>query len=207
MRCGGVAGVRGRGQPCPAANPTFNGPCGPTFTLPNWGDAAGWKDPSQYTTIQLADVLGEGRDQLIARGAGGIEIWEFDTAVGQWRPALDANGNPMILTAFADPPPLTEANPNPPDTDWTLPQHYTTIQTGDLLGTGRPQIIGRSAHGVIVLSYTPGPNGSAGTWSRADTGMFIDAVTPAPWWYQTIGTANLTGGPPTSCTASTATST
>jgi hypothetical protein len=64
----------------------------------------------------------------------------------------------MILTAFAAPPPPTDASPNPPHTDWTLPQYYSTIQTGDLLGTG----IGRSAHGVIVFSYTPGADGAAG---------------------------------------------
>ena len=181
---------------CPTAKPTYNGPCGPTFTLPNWGDAAGWTDASQYSTIQLADVLGEGRDQLIGRGPGGIEIWEFDTTVGQWRPAVDANGNPMILTEFADPPPLTAANPDPPDTDWALPQYYTTIQTGDLLGTGRPQIIGRSAHGVIVFSYTPGTSGAAGTWTRAPaTGSFGDATDAPPGWYPTIGTADLVGGP------------
>ena len=160
------------------------------------GDAAGWTDASQYSTIQLADVLGEGRDQLIGRGPGGIEIWEFDTTVGQWRPAVDANGDPMILTEFADPPPLTAANPDPPDTDWALPQYYTTIQTGDLLGTGRPQIIGRSAHGVIVFSYTPGTSGAAGTWTQAPaTGSFGDATDAPPGWYPTIGTADLVGGP------------
>jgi hypothetical protein len=57
---------------------------------------SGWTSPDQYSTIQLADVLGNGRDQLIARTAAGIEIYEFDTSVGQWRPEVDANGVPVI---------------------------------------------------------------------------------------------------------------
>ena len=40
---------------CPEANPVYTDACGPTFVLPGWGDAGGWSDPSQYSTIQLAD--------------------------------------------------------------------------------------------------------------------------------------------------------
>ncbi len=49
----GIPGVAS-GQ-CPEANPTYTDACGPTFVLPGWGDAGGWTDPSQYSTIQLAD--------------------------------------------------------------------------------------------------------------------------------------------------------
>ena len=50
----GVAGAQG----CPEANPSYTDACGPTFTTAPWGDAGGWTDPSQYSTIQLADVNG-----------------------------------------------------------------------------------------------------------------------------------------------------
>ena len=36
---------------CPDANPSETGPCGPTYVLPSWGDAGGWKDASHYGTI------------------------------------------------------------------------------------------------------------------------------------------------------------
>jgi hypothetical protein len=98
-------------QACPAADPVYTGPCGPTFVLPGWGDAGGWKDPSQWSTIQLADVDGDGADELFGRTPAG----------GQWRPQVDANAVPMILGAFAKPPPLTTANSTPPATDWTRP--------------------------------------------------------------------------------------
>lgn len=51
-------------DPCADAAPSDNGPCSPTFALPPWGDAGGWTDPSQYSTIRLADVNGDGRDEL-----------------------------------------------------------------------------------------------------------------------------------------------
>jgi hypothetical protein len=188
-----VATAAAQSGQCPAANPTYNGPCGPEFTFPYWGNAGGWENSDKYSTIQLADVLGQGRDQLIARSAAGIEIWEFDTTLGQWRPAVDGQGKPMILTAFADPPPLSDAITNPPDTDWTLPQYYSTIQTGDVEGTGRDQIIGRSADGVVVYSYTPGPNNTPGTWQQTATNSFNDEPNNTPGWYPTIGTANLEG--------------
>lgn len=161
---------------CPAARPSFFGPCGPTFTLPEWGDAGGWKSFDQYSTIQFGDVLGNGRDQLIGRSADGIEIWDFDTTLGQWRPAVDSQNKPMILTGFADPPPLTQAHPTYDQTDWTAFDHSVTIQVADVLGNGRDQIIARASSGIIVLSYTPGANGAAGSWTQlSGGGPFSDA--------------------------------
>ena len=151
---------------CPAANPSYFGPCGPTFTLPQWGDAGGWKSPDQYSTIQFGDVLGNGREQLIGRSADGIEIWDFDTTLGRWRPAVDAQGKPMILTGFGDPPALTQAHPMFAGTDWTDASHYPTILVADVLGDGGDQIIARDSSGIIIFSYTAGPNGAPGTWSK-----------------------------------------
>ena len=181
---------------CPNPSPSWTGPCGPTFVSPPWGDAGGWQNESQYSTIQLADVLGNGRDQLIGRGAEGIEIYEFDTTIGEWRPEVDGQGAPVVLSAFADPPPLTSANPSFTGTDWTLPQYYSTIHTGDVLGNGRDQIIARSKNGVIIFSYTPGANGAAGTWAQVNTsGPFADGSSPVPAAeYSTIQVVNLTGG-------------
>jgi hypothetical protein len=42
---------------CPTSNEadtSYTGNCGPSFAVPNWTDAGGWNDPSQYSTIQLA---------------------------------------------------------------------------------------------------------------------------------------------------------
>ena len=93
----------------------------------------------------------------------------------------------MILTALADPPPLSDASTNPPDTDWTLPQYYSTIQTGDVEATGRDQIIARSADGVVVNPYTPGPDNTPGTWEQTATNAFGGQPNNTPGWYPTIG--------------------
>ncbi len=46
--------------------PVYTDACGPTFALPGWGHAGGWTDASKYSTIQLADLNGDGRDELLA---------------------------------------------------------------------------------------------------------------------------------------------
>ncbi len=52
---------------CSLTDHGYDGACGPQFELPAWGDEAGWTDPSKYTTIQLADLTGNGADELIAQ--------------------------------------------------------------------------------------------------------------------------------------------
>jgi hypothetical protein len=156
---------------CPNASET----CGPTFTLPQWGDAGGWKEPDQYNTIQFGAVLGNGRDQLIGKSASGIAIWDFDTRLGQWRPAVDDQGKPMMLTYFADPPPLTQARPRSGGLDFTALDQYVSIRVADVMGTGRDQIIARAGSEIIIFSYTPANDGTAGTWSGAmNDGPFSD---------------------------------
>ena len=96
----GVAGA----QQCPDPNqpdPGYLDTCGPQFVLPAWGDAGGWTDPSQYSTIQLADVNGDGTEELLARGDNGVQIHYFDTSLGQWRPQVDATGIQQVLTTSA----------------------------------------------------------------------------------------------------------
>ncbi len=175
---------------CSLAAQSYDGACGPAFQLPAWGDAAGWSDPSKYTTIQLADLTGNGKDELIARNDDGIEIWEFDTTLGQWRPAVDASGLPQVLTDFRSPLP-SESGPN-----WTQPQYYKTIQTADLYGNGAREIIARFHDGMRVYKYTP-PAGSrsidGGSWSLvSQDGPFSDADGwTDPSLYLTIQTADV----------------
>jgi hypothetical protein len=90
---------------CALADYAYNAACGPEYESPGWGDGAGWTDPSQYSTIQLADITGNGRDELIARNSDGLEIWEFDTSIGQWRQAIGADGRPEVLRDFRSPLP------------------------------------------------------------------------------------------------------
>lgn len=113
---------------CPSADASYFGPCGPTFTTPMWGDGAGWTDESKFSTIQLADVNGDGRDELLGRGDAGIEIWTFDTTLGQWRPQVDANAVRQVISDFASPSPGADT------LGWQQPSYYTTIQTANVDG-------------------------------------------------------------------------
>ncbi len=180
---------------CPEANPVYTDACGPTLVVPTWTDAGGWTDPSQYETIHLADLEGIGRDQLFARTPAGIEVWYFDTTLGQWRPEVDANDTPTLLTAFASPAPLSDTHPNPPKTDWTLPQYYQTIQAANIDGGNGEEILARSADGLIVFKFTPGSSPGVGTWKQLTTsGPFPDADGwDKPQYYRTIQAGDIDG--------------
>ena len=157
------------GAACPSTDLSDTGNCGPWFTTPSWTDAAGWDDPSQYSTIQLADVNGDGSDELIGRGDAGLEVWRFDTKHGQWRPQVDAKGIPQFIRDFATPPPWQASNRQSPD----RPQYYSTIQAADVDGGPGEEIIARFWDGMRVYRYDPPAGGIAidgGTWTNTGAG-------------------------------------
>jgi hypothetical protein len=146
----------------------YDAACGPEYQSPSWGDAAGWTDPSQYSTIKLADITGNGQDELLARSSTGLEIWWFDTSLGQWRPATGANGRPEVLTEFRNPLP-TESGAGL----GTDPMVYSSIQTADVDGNGRLSIIAQFPDGVHTFDYTPPAGGKSivgGTWHQEPVG-------------------------------------
>jgi FG-GAP-like repeat len=160
---------------CPSLDDSYTGTCGPEFAVPSWTDAGGWNDPSQYATIHLADVNGDGKDELIGRSDAGIEIYEFDTTLGQWRPQVDANRVPQLLDDFASFLPAKQTDPDNPN----QPQFYSTIQAADVDGKPGAEILARFSDGMRVYKYTPPAGGSSingGTWTRIGTGgPFSDA--------------------------------
>ena len=181
---------------CPDANPSETGPCGPTYVLPSWGDAGGWKDASHYGTIKLADIDGDGKAELLGRSAAGIAVHAFNVETGHWMPLTSASsGLALTLTGFADPPP--QGWGNPPSTDWTRPEYYTSIQTAHL-GDGRGrQLVARSADGIVAYDFTPG----SGWTQLTNTGPMADADCFAngncwnsdPSYYTTIHAGDING--------------
>jgi hypothetical protein len=160
---------------CPSADQSYMENCGPWFSVPSWTDMGGWKDPSQYATIQLADVNGDGRDELLGRSDAGVEVYWFDTNVGEWRPQVDAKGAPVSIYEFGSNPPSTEGDPHNPN----QPQYYSTIQAADVDGQPGAEILGRFWDGMRVYKYTPPAGGNkidGGTWTKvAAGGPFSDA--------------------------------
>jgi hypothetical protein len=94
---------------------------------PALSDASGWAQPQYFTTLRLADVTGDGRDDLCARAAAGLRCYPstgdgFGAAIAS--PALrDADGFDAV-------------------------DKYGTLRTGDLDGDGRADVCARGAGGM-----------------------------------------------------------
>jgi hypothetical protein len=103
---------------------------------PSWSDAAGWNKVQYYSTIQTADIDGDGADELLVRAAGGMDTYKWTGS--EWK-SLKA-GNPPWLDAY----------------DWDDSEAYRTIQTGDLDGDGKAELIARSVDWLEVYTWTDG---------------------------------------------------
>ncbi|WP_353808869.1 FG-GAP repeat domain-containing protein [Agromyces sp. SYSU T00194] len=132
------------------------------FTTPQ-----GWDLPQYYTTIQAADLDGDGDDEIFGRGAGAVVIADF--AGGSWH--ISSLGH------FTD------------SGGWGAAEYYSTIQAADLDGDGRAEILGRGHDGMTVYGFEGGAwvhLSSSGPFTNAD--HWDDAK-----YYRTIQTADLDG--------------
>ncbi len=95
---------------------------------PAWADNVGWTGVQYYSTIQFADVNGDGKADVCARAAAGIQC-----AIS------DGTGFPTTITG----PAWSDAQ------GWDKPQYYATIQFVDVNGDGKADVCGRSSDGVV----------------------------------------------------------
>ena len=94
---------------------------------PALSDSAGWAAPEYYSTLQLADVNGDGKADLCARAAAQFQCW-LSTGTGFETTTVDA--------------------PNMGDSQgWNLVQYYSTIQLADVNGDGKADVCGRGYDG------------------------------------------------------------
>jgi hypothetical protein len=99
---------------------------------PAWTDQNGWNQAPYYLTIQLADINGDGRDELLGRAPNndpngrGMQAW-------QW---TGSNWTRLEMgPAWNDQAP----NSNDGQTSWYEVQHFATIQTARVLGDSRAE--------------------------------------------------------------------
>lgn len=154
------------------------------FELVDWRDANGWGDAIYYQTIQTGDITGDGKAELIGRGASGLEFLSYQPN------NINAHFGAFIELTPGPTPHWSD------DHHWNHPQYYETIQTADLTGDGRDELIGRSADGIVAYSYVAGLSGAAGgSWKKLPDGP--DLSDAAGWdgvaYYATIQTADITG--------------
>ena len=114
------------------------------FTLPAWSDLAGWDARDQYGTIQLADVTGDGADEVLGRGTDGVELSQMSNATG-------------VFSALPDGPPLSDA------AGWDKDRFALTIRSGDISGDGQAEIIGLDGDGKIVTFLR---DATTGAWTE-----------------------------------------
>src|ERR671922_23181 len=97
-------------------------------------DSERWSEPWYYETIQTGDVDGDGAAELLARDRDGLHTY-------RWNEAGTALGG------------LSNAN------GWVKPDHYATIQTGDLDGDRKAELLARNAAGMLVWRWNGGGGG------------------------------------------------
>lgn len=130
-------------------------------------DALGWTAASYGTTIQFADIDGDGRADVCGRGAGGVRCALANTTgngfarVHQW----------SFRTEFSD----TEG--------WAAASgYYGSIRLADVNGDGLPDLCGRGPSGIVCAISNGIGFDHAELWMRRD---YTDA---AGWQADRYGT-------------------
>jgi hypothetical protein len=132
--------------------------------LPQFHDVLGWRQPMYYSTIQTADVDGDGQDELLARWLDGLHV--YARVNGAWL-------HHSLLPALSD------------NEGFTNQSWYASIHTAVLDPRLRQaDVIARKADGVHVFRY----DRSARRWSElgasATNRPFAD---PAPGMSPALG--------------------
>jgi hypothetical protein len=125
----GLADVCARAGAGMRCYPSTGSGLGAAIVGPALSNDAGWGAPERYATLRLADVDGDGTDDLCGRGAGGMQCW-IATGTG-----FEASGF-AVLAAVSD------AN------GWDALARWGSLRMGDVNGDGLADLCGRGADGV-----------------------------------------------------------
>lgn len=118
---------------------------------PALANSQGWGDVSNFETIRLTDIDGDGDKDLCARGDAGVTCWPWDA--GDFQASIRT-------TRFSD------------TSGWAHERFYSTLHFADLDGDGATDLCARAAAGLrCALSTDPpelfGPNLVGPAWSDA----------------------------------------
>ena len=110
-----------------------------SFQFPLWNDGVGWNRPANYQNITLADIDGDGQDELLGYGPFGVEVWHWEQNGQAWMKM--AAGAPVF-------------GPN------------DSLMAADVNGDGQAEMIqltpsGQGGYGINVWQY----NAAAQVWT------------------------------------------
>jgi len=163
----------------------------PSLKVPTWTDAQGWDDPEYQLTIELADVAGDPRAELIGRDFMGVGVhsYEIDTDRGWWGAWLPRFGSESRTEDLSTP-------------RWASPDRYRTIRYADLDGDGVDEMVAHDngADGVGLIAFEYESDGGAGSidgnWVPLNTGfsLIIGTDWSKPEYYETFRVGKLLPG-------------
>lgn len=147
------------------------------IALPQLSDGLGWKQPMYYSTIQTADIDGDGQTEVLARWIDGLNIYRFE------------NGTLLRhsrITALSD------------NAGFYEPSWYSTIRTAVLdAKVGQADVIAREHDGIHVFRYDSKKHEWRELGAHASVRPFADTDASGTDWtkpehYLTIQLADLT---------------
>lgn len=115
---------------------------------PTLSDDTGWSDPSNWSTLRMGDLDGDGRADLCARANAGIRCW---TSLGDAFEDASIEG-----PALAD------------EVGWAAPIYHGTLRMADVDGDGRDDLCARSASDFRC--YRSSGAGFEDPWTLAELG-------------------------------------
>ncbi|MBO4350798.1 MAG: peptidoglycan DD-metalloendopeptidase family protein [Proteobacteria bacterium] len=156
---------------------------GDAIGIGDMGDSAGWDKVQYYATIRVADINGDGKSDVCGRGISGWRCWpsngdSFGAQIngpawsnsngwdnvkyyatirtpdinGDRKADLCARDNAGIACHLSNGDSWSDVIRGPNWSDksgWGDPEHYTTIQFGDINGDGKDDLCARANAGVI----------------------------------------------------------
>lgn len=105
----------------------------PVPGAPGWSDTLGFTRPTQYATLRMLDLDGDGRQDLCARDADGIVCVRSDGR---------GFGAPFRGPAWSD------------ADGWDDPANASTLRAGDINGDGRDDLCARANTGILCVRST-----------------------------------------------------
>jgi hypothetical protein len=136
----------------------------PMASIEGLSDLSGWNQDQYYTTIQCADIDGDGQDELLARGVDGVIFYQYNIHTGAWSPSHSGPSD------FSD------------ELGWDDVTWYPTIQCADIDGDGQDELLGRSWLGINAYRY----NKADGKWTTLS--IASPALSDHKGWVLTWGT-------------------